>query len=117
MTPLNTEPCTGCGRVPELLDEDLTCGPCRLHIQLGRAVTDSKKWTVAALHKTRSDELLIAAVFEGHRHDESSAVYTNGELYRFLRFVEAPTADAAERLVLADFDTAGLDDEDEEIAA
>ncbi|MGZ2360752.1 hypothetical protein LRE75_29425 [Streptomyces sp. 372A] len=80
-------------------------------------MTDNKKWTVAALHRTRSDELLIAAVFEGHRHDESSDVYTDEELYRFLRFVEAPTADAAERLVLDDFDGAGLDYEDEESAA
>lgn len=34
MTACNTEPCCSCGTVPELLDEDLTCGPCRLAIHL-----------------------------------------------------------------------------------
>lgn len=27
---MNTEPCVECGLVPELLDEDLTCGFCRI---------------------------------------------------------------------------------------
>ncbi|MGC4928055.1 hypothetical protein [Streptomyces sp. DT117] len=78
----------------------------------------STKWTVSALHRDGSDELLISGVFAGHRYDESSKVHTNGDLYRFLRFVDAPTADDAERLVLDEFDAVGLDDdEDIELAA
>jgi hypothetical protein len=34
MTDRNTEPCLGCGLVPELLDEDLTCTPCRVRTRL-----------------------------------------------------------------------------------
>ncbi|GGU41631.1 hypothetical protein GCM10010211_00780 [Streptomyces albospinus] len=35
---MNTEPCVECGDVPELLDEDLTCGECRIRIHLGATV-------------------------------------------------------------------------------
>lgn len=39
---LNTEPCVECGDVPELLDEDLTCGPCRIRIHLGATVMETR---------------------------------------------------------------------------
>ncbi|MFJ7202119.1 hypothetical protein ACIQWR_01090 [Streptomyces sp. NPDC098789] len=75
------------------------------------------KWTVSAIHNERRKTLLISGVFADHRYDESSDVYTEG-LYRFLRFVEAPTADAAELLVLEQFQADLLeDDEDGEVAA
>lgn len=35
MEVLNVMVCAECGDVPELLDEDLTCGPCRTRIHLG----------------------------------------------------------------------------------
>lgn len=37
MNDRNTEPCVECGITPELLDEDLTCGPCRIRIYRGAA--------------------------------------------------------------------------------
>ncbi len=43
MTP---EPCVECGDAPELLDEDLTCGPCRIRIHLGATVLETKTVTV-----------------------------------------------------------------------
>ncbi|MFI9205270.1 hypothetical protein [Streptomyces sp. NPDC053048] len=43
---LNTEPCVECGDVPELLDEDLTCGPCRIRIHLGATVLEMQTVTV-----------------------------------------------------------------------
>ncbi|MFI2673879.1 hypothetical protein ACH5AU_30705 [Streptomyces albidoflavus] len=76
----------------------------------------NRKWTVSALHDEDSQELLIAGVFSGHRFDASSACYTTGNLYRFLRFVEAPTADDAEHLVLDQFE-ADSEEEDMEEAA
>jgi len=93
--------CLECGSLPELLDEDLTCGPCRLKLYLkGQPVSP---WTVIALHDECRDELLIAGVMAGHHGDESTAAYTAPNLYRFLSFVEALTADEAEELVLKEF--------------
>ncbi|NEA50433.1 hypothetical protein [Streptomyces sp. SID10815] len=43
MTP---EPCVECGDAPELLDEDLTCGPCRIQIHLGATVIAEKTVTI-----------------------------------------------------------------------
>ncbi|MFF3017092.1 hypothetical protein [Streptomyces sp. NPDC057939] len=116
---MNTEPCVECGYTPELLDEDLTCGPCRDY--LGEILNSSelKRWTVSALHNEDAEVLLISGVFAGHLHDESSELYTTDNLYRFLQFVEARTADEAELLVLSEFD-AGLAEmraEAEEVAA
>ncbi|MFF4528160.1 hypothetical protein ACFY1P_02705 [Streptomyces sp. NPDC001407] len=39
---MNAEPCVECGDVPELLDEDLTCAPCRIRIHLGATVMETK---------------------------------------------------------------------------
>lgn len=65
-----------------------------------------RRWTVIALHNEINNKLLIAAVVPGHHHDESSRVHTGEHLYRFLSFVEAPTADAAEAMVLREFEAA-----------
>ncbi|MFI9229006.1 hypothetical protein [Streptomyces rimosus] len=35
---LEAPACVECGDVPELLDEDLTCGPCRIRIHLGATI-------------------------------------------------------------------------------
>ncbi|MFG2147581.1 hypothetical protein ACGFRG_25865 [Streptomyces sp. NPDC048696] len=39
---MNAEPCVECGDVPELLDEDLICAPCRIRIHLGATTVETK---------------------------------------------------------------------------
>ncbi|MFI1799835.1 hypothetical protein ACH427_21120 [Streptomyces sp. NPDC020379] len=46
MEAVNEIACAECGDVPELLDEDLTCGPCRIRIHLGVTVIEKKTVTV-----------------------------------------------------------------------
>ncbi|MGW2539656.1 hypothetical protein ACWC5I_01955 [Kitasatospora sp. NPDC001574] len=62
---------------------------------------------MVALHNEDSQVLLVAGVMAGWQHDESTSLYTTDNLYRFLRHVEAPTADAAELLVLEQFERDG----------
>ncbi|WP_146104715.1 hypothetical protein [Streptomyces cinnamoneus] len=39
--------CLECGDVPELLDEDLTCGPCRIRIYLkGQSMKKTVKFSI-----------------------------------------------------------------------
>ncbi|WP_236246491.1 hypothetical protein [Streptomyces sp. CC210A] len=117
---MNTELCVECGLVPELLDEDLTCGPCRIRIHLGVPVPEPMKpWTVAALHDEDSQELLIAGIFPGHHSEESSSFYATHNLYRFTRLVEAPTADDAEAVAEKQFAAAlaEMSREADEVAA
>ncbi|MER5632140.1 hypothetical protein [Streptomyces nitrosporeus] len=80
-------------------------------------MTDNKKWTVSGLYDEDSEDLLISGVFPGHQYDKSSTNYTTRIFYRFLRFVEAPTADDAERLVMDRFEAAGREEDDMGTAA
>ena len=43
---MNAEQCVECGDTPGLLDEDLTCGACRIRIHLGATALETRTVTV-----------------------------------------------------------------------